>query len=313
MSPTSTATPAGTPTAGRGVHARGPLPGELAERRRRRTGLALSLPAVVVMAGLTIIPLVSVLQRVISGDGRAAFGRLVASPDFVQVLVNTAVWTVVSVVGALVVGHAAALLMQSKHLRATGLWRGLFMIPWIIPNVVGATVWKWNFSVDYGLLNHWLLQAGLVSAPIGWLSDPAVVLFALAIVQVWFTAPFIMLMVSAALTAIPEERIEAARIDGAGGLAVLRYIILPAIRTTTGLAALLMVVWALNSFTIIWVATGGGPAGASTILPILIYQAFQTGDAAMVSAVALIQLVVSMVFAVIYVRAVRADMEEATS
>jgi multiple sugar transport system permease protein len=291
----------------------GSSPAARAARSRRRTGLALTLPAVLVMAGLTIVPVVSVLQRAVSGDGRAAFGRLVGSPDFVQVLLNTAVWTVVAVVGALVVGHAAALLMHSRHLRLAGFWRGLFMIPWIIPNVVGATVWKWNFSVDYGLVNHWLLQAGLIAEPVGWLSDPSVVLIALAVVQVWFTAPFIMLMVSAALTAIPEERIEAARIDGAGGVAVLRHIILPAIRTTTGLAALLMVVWALNSFTIIWVATGGGPAGASTILPILIYQAFQTGDAAMVSAVALIQLVVSMVFAAIYVRAVRDDMEEAAS
>ncbi|WP_219417589.1 carbohydrate ABC transporter permease [Pseudonocardia nigra] len=247
---------------------------ERTQRRRRRTGLGLALPAVLVMAGLTIIPIVAVLQRAISGDGRAAFVRLVDSPDFVQVLGNTLVWTVVSVVGALVLGHAAALLMHSKHLRGAGLWRGLFMIPWIIPNVVGATVWKWNFSIDYGLVNHALLQAGILSEPIGWLSDPTVVLYALAIVQVWFTAPFIMLMVSAALTSIPDERLEAARIDGAGGLAVLRHIILPAIRPTTGLSALLMVVWALNSFTIIWVATGGGPAGSSTILPILIYQAF---------------------------------------
>ena len=288
-------------------------PAARAARTRRRTGFALTLPAVIVMAGLTVVPIVAVLQRAISGDGRAAFGRLVDSPDFTRVLLNTAVWTVVAVVGALVVGHAAALLMNSRYLRAAGFWRGLFMIPWIIPNVVGATVWKWNFSVDYGLVNHWLLQAGLIAEPVGWLSDPSVVLIALAAVQVWFTAPFIMLMVSAALTAIPEERIEAARMDGAGGLAVLRHIILPAIRTTSGLAALLMVVWALNSFTIIWVATGGGPAGASTILPILIYQAFQNGDAAMVSAVALIQLVVSMVFAVIYVRAIRDDMEEAAS
>ncbi|MHA6630373.1 carbohydrate ABC transporter permease [Pseudonocardia sichuanensis] len=283
---------------------------EHARRRRRRTGLGLALPAVLVMAGLTVIPIVSVLQRAVTGDGRAAFVRLVESPDFLRVLGTTLVWTAVSVVGALVLGHAAALLMNSKHLRWAGVWRGLFMIPWIIPNVVGATVWKWNFSIDYGLVNHVLIRLGLLSEPIGWLSDPTVVIYALAVVQVWFTAPFIMLMVSAALTSIPDERLEAARMDGAGALSVLRHIVLPAIRPTTGLSALLMVVWALNSFTIIWVATGGGPAGASTILPILIYQAFQTGDAAMVSAVAVIQLVVSMVFAVIYVRAVRGDMEE---
>ena len=284
-----------------------------ARRARSRTGLALTLPALVVMAGLTVVPIVSVLQRALSGDGIEAFGSLVETPDFGRVLLNTLLWTLVAVAGSAVIGHATALLLHSRYLRLPGLWRGLFMIPWIIPNVVGATIWKWNFSIDYGLLNHVLLQAGLIAEPIGWLSDTTVVLYALAIVQIWFTAPFIMLMVSAALAGIPVERIEAARIDGAGGLQVLRYITLPAIRTTTGLSMLVSVVWALNSFTIIWVATAGGPAGASTILPILIYQAFQNGDAAMVSAVAVIQLVVSMVFAVVYVRAVRGDTEEAAS
>jgi len=302
MSSTTSAAPVSRTDAGRRV-----------ARNRGRTGLALTLPALIVMIALTVIPIASVLERAISSDGREAFGRLFDSPDFGRVLTNTLIWTVVSVAGAAVVGHAAALLMHSRYLRLPGLWRGLFMIPWIIPNVVGATIWKWNFSIDYGLVNHVLQQIGIISQPIGWLSDPTVVLYALAVVQVWFTAPFIMLMVSAALAAIPVERIEAARIDGAGGLKVLRFITLPAIRTTTGLAMLILVVWALNSFTIIWVATAGGPAGSSTILPILIYQAFQNGDAAMVSAVAAIQLVISMVFAVIYVRAIRGDMEETVS
>lgn len=281
--------------------------------RRARVGLGLTMPAVILMVVLTVIPIFSVLTRAVSTDGRLAFGRLLDSPSFGQVLTNTVIWTLVSVAGAVLVGYAAALLLHSRHMRLTGIWRSVFMIPWIIPNVVGATIWQWNFSIDYGLANRVLQDFGIISAPIGWLSDPTVVLYALAIVQIWFTAPFAMLLVSAALAAIPVERVEAARLDGAGGLKILRYITLPAIRSTTGIAMLTLVVWALNSFTIIWVATAGGPAGSSTILPILIYQAFQVGDAAMVSAVALIQLAVSMVFAVIYVRAIRSDMDEVTT
>lgn len=290
-----------------------PTGADRAAAGRARAGLGLTLPAVALMVVLTVIPIFSVIRRAVSADGRMAFGRLVDSPTFAQVLTNTVIWTLVSVAGAVLVGYAAALLMHSKHLRLTGVWRSVFMIPWIIPNVVGATIWQWNFSIDYGLANRFLQDVGIISAPIGWLSDPTVVLYALAIVQIWFTAPFAMLLVSAALAGIPVERVEAARLDGAGGFKVLRYITLPAIRPTTGIAMLTLVVWALNSFTIIWVATAGGPAGSSTILPILIYQAFQVGDAAMVSAVALIQLAVSMVFAVIYVRAIRSDMDEVTT
>jgi multiple sugar transport system permease protein len=186
------------------------------------------------------------------------------------------------------------------------------MIPWIIPGVVGATVWRWTLSTDYGILNQSLLDLGLIGEPIRWLSNPTVVLWAVALVQIWVTAPFVMLLVSAALSGIPEERFEAARLDGAGGLAILWYIILPAIRTTTGIAALTLAIWALNSFTIIWVTTSGGPAGASTILPILLYRAFQDGDQALVSAVAIVQVVIGAGLAVLFARSMRTDLEEQT-
>lgn len=285
--------------------------GRRTRNRGARTGLALTMPAVLLMLALTIVPIVSVLQRAFSGEGRDAFVRFADSPDFGQIMLNTLLWTAVSVLGAVFVGYAAALVMQSRHIRLEGLWRGLFMLPWIIPGVVGATIWRWNYSVDYGLINHYLMELGVISAPVGWLSNPDVVLYALATVQVWSTAPFVMLLVSAALANIPGERYEAARIDGAGPVRVLRYVILPAIRATTGIATLTLVIWALNAFTIIWVSTRGGPAGASTILPVQIYQAFQTGDEAMVAAVATIQLAVCLVFAVIYIRSMRTDLEEA--
>lgn len=283
------------------------------ERRALRTHpVALMLPAALLTAALMVVPIVSTVVRVVT-DGGTGLGRLLAVPNFWTVMLNTVVWTFASVAGALVIGYAGAILFRSRRLRLAGLWRSLIMVPWIIPGVVGATVWRWTLSTDYGILNQFLLDLGIVSEPVQWLANPDVVLVAVALVQVWVTAPFVVLVVSAALTGIPDERYEAARLDGASGIQIFRHIVLPAIRTTTGIAVLTLAIWALNSFTIIWVATGGGPAGASTILPILIYQAFQTGDAAMVSAVALIQLVVSMVFAVIYVRAVRDDMEEAAA
>lgn len=276
-------------------------------RSTGRAGASLLAPTAILMVFLTVIPIGSVLVRAVSSEGRRAFVDLTQSPRFLDTLSNTAIWTVVSVAGGMILGFAAALLLNMKQLRWVGTWRSLLLIPWIIPNVVGATIWTWNYSRDYGLLNHLLVSTGVLREPVGWLADPTVVLYALAVVQIWFTAPFMMLLMSAALAGIPEEHFEAAKIDGAGGLKIFRYIILPGVATTTGIAGLTLVVWALNSFTIIWVSTAGGPAGSSTILPILIYEAFQNGDSAMVSAVAIIQLAVSLVFALLYIRSVRTE------
>ncbi|RII95569.1 sugar ABC transporter permease [Clavibacter michiganensis] len=287
--------------------------GGVAARRGRRTGhpVVLILPAALLAAVLMVIPIVTTIVRVIT-DGGTGLERLFDLPNVSRVFLNTLWWTVGSMIGALFIGYLGALVLQSKKLRLVGLWRALVMIPWIIPGVVGATIWRWTLSTDYGILNQTLLDLGLIGEPVRWLSNPDIVLFSVAVIQVWVTAPFVMLMVSAALSGIPEERLEAARLDGAGGPAILWNIILPAIRTTTGICVLTLAIWALNSFTIIWVTTAGGPAGSSTILPILLYQAFQNGDQALVSAVALVQVIIGAGFAVLFARTMRTDLEEQT-
>lgn len=280
-------------------------------RRGRRGGhpIALILPAAILTAGLTAIPIISTVVRTIA-DGGQGLVALFAIPNFGQVMLNTLAWTVLSVAGAVIVGYAGAILLQSKTLKLVGLWRSLVMIPWIIPGVVGATIWRWSLSSDYGIFNQSLMDIGLIHEPVQWLSNPKIVLFAVSLIQIWVTAPFVMLMVSAALAGIPAERYEAARLDGASGPKMLWYIVLPGIRSTTGIVVLTLTIWALNSFTIIWVTTSGGPAGASTILPILLYQAFQNGNQSLTAAVAVVQLVICTVFAVAYVRTMRTDLEE---
>jgi multiple sugar transport system permease protein len=279
------------------------------KRRLRGHPVALMLPALVLTAILLAVPIIATIVRVIS-DGGAGLGQLFAMPNFGQVMLNTVGWTIGAVIGAMLIGYVGAIVLQSKSLRLVGLWRSLIMIPWIIPGVVGATIWRWSLSTDYGLINRYLLDLGLISKPVNWLSDPGVVLWAVVVIQIWVTAPFVVLMVSAALAAIPEERHEAARLDGASAPKLLWYIVLPSIRTTTAIALLTLTIWALNSFTIIYVTTSGGPAGASTILPILLYQAFQNGNESLIAAVALLQLVIGGVLAVFFARTQKTDIED---
>ncbi|WP_147916863.1 carbohydrate ABC transporter permease [Ruania zhangjianzhongii] len=274
-----------------------------------RRAYALTGPTLVAMALLTVVPIVVVISRAASAEGRAIAGSLLGSSQFHQILGRTGIWTVVSVVGAMVIGFAAALILQSGHVRWPGLWRGILMVPWIIPGVVGATIWKWGYSSTYGLLNHALVSLGLIDQPVQWLSNPEIVLYALAAVQVWSTAPFVMLLLGAALTSIPGERYEAARLDGAHAVGLFRHITLPAVNATAAIATLMLVTFALNAFTIIWVSTAGGPVGASTILPVELYRAFQNGDDTTVAVIACVQLLISAVFALIYVRSIKAGDE----
>ncbi|WP_433517432.1 hypothetical protein ACQP2T_19000 [Nonomuraea sp. CA-143628] len=107
-----------------------------------RRGIGLMLPAAGLMAVLTVVPVIAVLERALTST--EAFGQLFDAPNFGRTMLNTLVWTLVSVAGALLIGYAAALLLRSPFLLLRGAWRGLFMIPWIIPGVVGATVWSWS-------------------------------------------------------------------------------------------------------------------------------------------------------------------------
>lgn len=271
-------------------------------RRTDRRGWLLSLPSVLVLIALAGVPALSVVLGAFSSDGLDAFRTIVNGPAFGRMMLNTLVWVVIALVGALVVGYLAAIALNHRGVRFTGLWRSLLLIPWITPHVAAATAWKWIFGSEYGTLNGLLQQAGLIDEPISWLTNTTLVLPALALVQVWCTFPFVMMMVTSGLQSIPDEVYEAAQIDGARASDTLRYIILPALRDVTFILVLIVTVWALNSFVPVWVITRGGPAGASTILPIQLYQEFLNGSAASVSVIALFQLAVSMTLAWFYVQ-----------
>jgi len=271
-------------------------------RRNDRRGWFLSLPSILVLLALAGVPTVYVILGAFSADGVDAFDTIVHDPGFSQMMVNTGIWVVIALVGALVVGYLAAIALNHKGVRLTGMWRALLLIPWITPHVAAATAWKWMFGTEYGTLNGLLLQLHIIHEPISWLTNTTLVLPALALVQVWSTFPFVMMMVTSGLQSIPDEVYEAAQLDGARPFDTLRFIILPALRDVTFILVLIVTVWALNSFVPVWVITRGGPAGASTILPIKLYQEFQNGSASSVSVIALFQLLVSMTLAWFYVQ-----------
>jgi multiple sugar transport system permease protein len=186
--------------------------------------------------------------------------------------------------------------------------RGLLLCGWILPGLVVGAVWKWMFATEYGVVNHALFALHLISQPIHWLSDPSVAMMALNIAHVWFAAPFCMILIAAALTAIPEEQYEAAALDGAGVVNRFRYVTLPALRPTLLAVSCLVTIFSLRVFDIIFALTQGGPLDATNVLPLLSYQlSFQQFEFGKGAAVGCFSFVIVLVVAIAYVAALRHD------
>ncbi len=283
-------------------------------RRRRELGLVLFVaPTVVFLVVFVLYPLLynlwlSLTNARLLGTtpefvGLENYLRLFTSSTFSRYLWNTVVWTVVSVALQMVVGLGLALLINRKNLAFGTALRTFLLIPYVVPAVALALVTKWVMNGDYGIVATGLQAMGLIDHRQSPLALPAYAMAVVILVNVWRSYPFPMLIYWAALKGIDAELYEAASVDGAGWWKSFWYITLPALKNTTIVLLVLRIVWTATYFDLIWMITGGGPAGSTTHLPIMIYQAsfgtFQTGYAAAISVILGLILVAGVVF---YVR-----------
>ncbi|GAA1925357.1 hypothetical protein GCM10009775_16980 [Microbacterium aoyamense] len=216
------------------------------------------------------------------------------------------VFAVGTVLGGLVIGLSVALLLN-RTFRGRGVVRMLLIVPWALPIVPAVLVWRWALDAQFGIVNQILRITGITQENIAWLNDPAWALPTVIIIQVWRTFPFAAIFLLAGLQNIPRERYEAAALDGAGWWQQLRYITLPGLRAVTAVLALLMTVWAIGAdITVIFLATRGGPAGATTVLSLDAYiQAFERYDFGRAAALGTVVLLLSTVPAWLYLRSRR--------
>ena len=279
----------------------------------------LSLPLLYLlgMIGVPIIyNLVMSVQEVTLGN-IAAFARPFVGLDnfaaaleddvFRQVARNTAIFVLVNVVGQVAIGTLVASCLAGGFAGAATM-RGLLLAAWILPGLVVGTVWKWLFATQYGVVNFVLLAFGLTSAPVRWLSDPAMSMTALNIAHIWAGMPFSMILIAAALTNVPEEQYEAAAIDGAGPVRRFRYITLPAIMPALLAVACLVTIGSLRAFDVIFALTGGGPLNSTNLLPLLSFQtSFQDFAFGRGAAIGTFAFFIVIVVALVYVRTLRVE------
>lgn len=269
-------------------------------------------PAMLVVICLLLYPLLSTLiysftnRTMIRTDfdvvGFKNYIDILTDGEFYSAFGHTLLWTLFSVLGQLIVGFIGALaLNRVQNKVAKNLFRILAIIPWAFPAIATAMTWKWLLNGIYGFVPTMLRDLGITQGMIQFLSDKNLVLPTLIFINIWFGAPLIMVNVYAALQTIPQDQYEAAQIDGASSWQSFRYVTAPHIRTVVGLLVVLRTVWVFNNFDIIYMITGGGPAGSSTTMPIYIYDTGWTGRlVGKASAASILLLLFLVILCVLY-------------
>ncbi|MEV4973839.1 carbohydrate ABC transporter permease [Streptomyces scopuliridis] len=226
---------------------------------------------------------------------------------FADSLWHTAVFTVGSLAGQFTIGLALAVFF-SRRFRLSGVIRAVLLLPWLVPMVVSAVVWRRVLDQDHGILNTALRTIGLADGGVPWLSSPSVALLSAILVNIWIGIPFNMVILYGGLQEIPRQLYEAASLDGASPWRAFRGITLPLLRPVVTVVLVLGFMSTVKILDLILALTSGGPADATQTLGTVTYQlSFLQLDFGQGAVVGNVLILISAVFAVLYLRANRAD------
>jgi multiple sugar transport system permease protein len=186
---------------------------------------------------------------------------------------RTAAYTLIALTAEFTLGFGVALIFDAFRRRSD--WaRAVFIFPLMIPPVVAGLLWRFLLIDDFGIVNELLVRIGLLDSrnDIGWLSDTSIVLFSVAIPDIWLTTSFVALVAYAGLQALPGDLLEASRIDGAGPWQTFWRIKVPLLRPVIAVVLIIRGIDAARAFDVILIQTGGGPQFASEVLSLHIYR-----------------------------------------
>lgn len=291
----------------------------LTSRRRQRTvELLFLLPAVAYLVAFFGYPIVknvlmgfqhytssTFFTGVAPWVGLDNYSAVVHSAVFSKAAVNTLLFTVGSIAGQFTIGLAIALYFQ-KRFPLSGVLRSLLLLPWLIPLIASSAIWRWILDEDNGALNRLLGALPFAAGHPGWLTSTSLALIAVILVNIWIGIPFNTTILYGGLQDIPEDLYEAAALDGATGWKAFRYITWPLLRPVVNVVLVLGVVYTLKVVDIILGLTRGGPANATQTIATQSYHlSFAEFDFGQGAALGNILIVISLVFAAVYLRATR--------
>lgn len=234
--------------------------------------------------------------------GWEVYEKVWNSRQFPQVVWNSVVWTIGVVVLQNLLGFFVAMLLN-QNLPGQGLMRALVLLPFVLPGVVTAILWRFMYDPQLGLINSIIFQLGLREDSAAWLASSDTAMAAVVFVAVWKGFPFSMLIFLAALQTVDRSQIEAATLDGAGPWRRLLDVTIPAIKPVILVNIVLTLILTFNYFDIVWVMTRGGPQNATHIFPTRIFETgfgqFRFGEAAVYGVFSILILVVMVALYVI--------------
>ncbi len=279
---------------------------KVAIKVRNSKGTALMLyPSVLLLLAATIFPsfytlVLSVSEYSTSRKspgwkflGLENYSHVFSDPRAIHSFAVTAQFVVWVVILEVIMGVAIAFLLN-RQMRGTGIIRSIIMLPMMTTPVVIGLIWRLMFNTDVGLINYATRTLGLPT--VDWLGSPATGLLSVGIAETWEWTPFVVLIVLAALQAMPAEPVEAATVDGASRLQIFQFITLPYLWPTIGVCFLLRAIDSLKLFDLFYVLTGGGPGTSTEIIGLYTYRQgfnfFKLGYASALSYVILLVVVV---------------------
>ena len=284
--------------------------------KKNRVAYAFVLPALIVVGIVIIYPLLEVvitsfqrynlLEVLTKGSsyiGLSNYVEILKDPEFWHSLWITTIFTAACVSLTIGAGLAIALLLNLEFPGYKVLSVAI-LLPWVMPRVASSILWKWIYDDQFGILNYLLSLLGVEDmSTFAWLAHSSSALWAVIIVVVWQSFPFIAVTLLAALQSISIEIYEAAKIDGASPWQRLRFITLPLLRNILGVLTVISTIWDFKAFDQMWVMTEGGPAGGTMILGIHTWMnAFAYLRMGRASALAVIMLLLVSAVTLIYLK-----------
>jgi multiple sugar transport system permease protein len=261
-------------------------------RRRSTVGFLMCLPLILLIVGLVIYPafyaiyLSMLNKRMTEFVGLGNFAFLLRRSTFRLVIFQSCLFAITAVIAKALIGFTLAHLMHNLPATNQRIWRGLLLIPWVIPLAISTLGWWWLFDPSYSAFN-WVL-AGLGLPGVSWLGDAGWARFCMILVNTWYGTPFFMIMYLAALKSVPEHLYETAAIDGANAWQKMRYVTLPMLRNIISITVLFSLIVTFANFDIVRILTNGGPQDQTHIFATYAFQVgIQSGDVPLGASVSL--------------------------
>ncbi len=278
----------------------------------KRLAFLFILPTLLAIGGIVVFPIA--YEVMLSFTDKNAFAttfNFIGIKNYVDLLNSSEFWHslytgLVFAGGSLslqfIVGLVVALALN-KDFVAKGIIRGLTLVPYMVPAVVCAALWKWMYNDLYGVFNYLLLEIGIIKAPVPWLASKSTAMLSIIIANVWEYFPFVSISLLARLTTIPPELYEAAKIDGASAWQQFLHVTLPQLMGVILIVVLLRFFWQFRKFDAVWLYTQGGPMRVTEHIPILLYRlGFARLAQGVAASVATVMLVFLSVFTYFYLR-----------